>query len=158
MRYKTNFVCTEETSTTVLSTSLGKTFCLAFYFKRKFVLIDYILSETICPFCFCVLFSNIYCKIKFTVKNWSDLRNLYSKVIFFLNTMYLSKKIILLFFAEFELFMFNNNIVKLSEIWNMRNLLKICLPVTYPTDFCIICIHFQYGKKWKYLIFLKPND
>ena len=33
-------------------------FCLAFYFKWKyFVLIDHILSETICLFCFCVLFS-----------------------------------------------------------------------------------------------------
>ena len=35
-------------------------FCLAVYFKWKyFVLIDHILSETICFFCFCDLFSNI---------------------------------------------------------------------------------------------------
>ena len=59
----------------------------------------------------------------------------------------------MLFFAEFELLMFRNNIVKISEKLNKRNLLKICLQVTYPTDFCIICIHFYYGKKWKYLIF-----
>ena len=58
-------------------------FCLAFYFKRKyFVLIDHIISETICLFCFCVLFSNIYPKIKFTAKIWSDQCNFYSKVIF----------------------------------------------------------------------------
>ena len=44
---------------------------------KYFVLIDIILSETICLFCFCVLFSNIYPKIKFTAKNWSDLCNFY---------------------------------------------------------------------------------
>ena len=49
--------------------------------------------------------------------------------------------------------MFHNNIVKISEKWNKRNLLKIGLQITYPTDFCIICINFYYGKKWKYLIF-----
>ena len=41
-------------------------FRLAFYLKWKyFVLNDHILSETICLFCFCVLFSNMYPKIKF---------------------------------------------------------------------------------------------
>ena len=54
--------------------------------------------------------------------------------------------------------MFYNNIVKISENLNKRNLLKICLQVTYPADFCIICIHFYYGEKWKYSIFLKNND
>ena len=39
---------------------------------------------------------------------------------------------------------------------NKRNLLKICLQVIYPTNFCIICIHFYYGKKLKCLIYLKP--
>ena len=40
-------------------------FCLAFYFKWKyFVLIDHILSETIWPVCFCVLFLNMYLKMK----------------------------------------------------------------------------------------------
>ena len=58
-------------------------FCLAFSLKWKyFVLIDHILSEIICLFCFCVLFSNIYPKIKFIAKNWSDPCNFYSKVIF----------------------------------------------------------------------------
>ena len=51
-------------------------FCLPFYLKWKyFVLTDHILSETICLFCFCVLFSNIYPKIKFMAKTWSDLGN-----------------------------------------------------------------------------------
>ena len=58
-------------------------FCLAFYFKWKyFVLVDHILSETICLLCFCVLFSYIYTKIKVTAKSWSDLCYFYSKVIF----------------------------------------------------------------------------
>ena len=48
--------------------------------------------------------------------------------------------------------MFHNNIVKISEKLNKQNLLKIYLQVTYPTYFCLICIHFYYGKKWKYLI------
>ena len=60
-------------------TSLKEIFCLAFYFKWKcFVLIDYILSETICLSYFCVLFSNIYPKFKFTPNNWSDLWNFLS--------------------------------------------------------------------------------
>ena len=42
--------------------------------------------------------------------------------------------------------MFHNNIVKISEKMNKRNLLKIYLQITYSTDFCINCIHFYYGK------------
>ena len=126
-------------------------FCLAFYFKWKyFVLTDHILSETICLFCFCVLFSNIYTKIKATAKSWSDLCNFYSKVIF---CNFCPRKYFLLFFAEFELLMFYNNIVKISEKLKKWNLLKIWLQVTYPTDFCTIWLHFYHGKKWKYLIF-----
>ena len=49
--------------------------------------------------------------------------------------------------------MFHDNIVKISEKFNKQNLFKICLQITYPTDFCIISIHFYFGKKWKYLIF-----
>ena len=129
-------------------------FCLAFYFNWKyFVLTDHILSETICLFCFCVLFSNIYTKIKATAKSWSDLCNLYSKVIF---CNFCQRKYFLLFFAEFELLMFYNIIVKISEKLKKWNLLKIWLQVIYPTDFCMIWLHFYHGKKWKYLIFYKP--
>ena len=126
-------------------------FYLAFYLKWKYiVLIDYILSETICLFCFWVLFSNMYPKIKFIAKNWSDLCNFCSNVIFW---NFCLSKYFLLFFAKFELLMFHNNIMKISEKLNKQNLLKICLQVTYPTNFCIIFIHFYYGKKWKYWIF-----
>ena len=126
-------------------------FCWPFYFKWKyFVLVDHIFSETICLLCFCVLFSNIYTKIKVTAKSWSDLCYFYSKVIFW---NFCPRKYFLLFFVEFELLTFYNNIVKISEKLNKWNLLKIWLQVTYPTDFCMIWLHFYYGKKWKYLIF-----
>ena len=110
-------------SSIVLSTSHEKMFvcffffffCLAFYLKCiYFVPFDHILSEIICPFCFCVLISNIYLRIKFTAKNWSDLcnvgsihvgcrsgpytTNVYSKAI--LGNFYF-KKIVLLFFFFF---------------------------------------------------------
>ena len=81
-------------------------------FCSDFVRIGHILSDTTCLFCFCVLFSNIYSKINFTAKSWSDLCNFYSKAIFW--NFYL-RKYLLLFFAEFELLMLHNNIVKISE-------------------------------------------
>ena len=85
----------------------------------------------------------MYPKIKFIAKNWSDLCNFYSKVIFWNLCV---SKYVLPFFAEFELLMFHNNIVKISEKLNKQNWLKICLQVTFPTNFCIIFIHFYYGK------------
>ena len=115
-----------------LDITLKHVFCLAFYFKWKyFVLIDHILSETICLFCFCVLFSNVYPKIKFTAKNWSVLCSFDSKVIF-LN--FCQRKQFLLFFVEFELSMFHNNIVKISEKlnkWNVENLPQNYLPYRF---------------------------
>ena len=71
--------------------TLGKT-----VFAWRFILNENILSwlttllETICLFCFCVLFSNLYPKIKFTAKNLSDLCNYHSKKNFWI---FLSKKI-----------------------------------------------------------------
>ena len=130
---------------TVLSTSLGKTF-----FAWSFILNENILfwlsisCQKPCLLCFCVLFSNIYTKIKVKAKSWSDLCNFYRKVIFW---NFCLRKYFLLFFAEFELLTFYNNIVKISEKLNKWNVLKIWLQVTYPTDFCMIWLHFYYGKK-----------
>ena len=73
---------------------------------------------------------------------------MYTKVTFFL-----SKKIFLLFFAELKLLTIHINIEKISEKMNKRNVLKIYLQATYPTDFCVFCIHFYYGKKWNILCF-----
>ena len=64
-------------------------------------------------------------KIKFMTKNWSDLCNFYSKVIFW---NFCLRKYFLAFFAEFELLMFHNNIVKISEKlkkWNLLNTIHI---------------------------------
>ena len=137
---------------TVLSTSLGKTF-----FAWRFILNENILFwlTISCqkPFVFYV---SVFCsqiftkKNKVTAKSLSGLCYFYSKVIFWI---FCLRKYFLLFFAEFKLLMFYNNIVKISEKLNKWNLLKIWLQVTYPTDFCMIWLHFYYGKKWKYLIF-----
>ena len=45
-------------------------------------LIDNVLSETICLFCFSALFSNICRKINFMAKNGFDLCNFYGKLDF----------------------------------------------------------------------------
>ena len=64
---------------------LERPFYLGFYLEQNyFVLTYHILSETICLFCFCVLFTKIYPKNKFTAKNWSDQCNFYSKMTSFL--------------------------------------------------------------------------
>ena len=68
---------------------------------------------------------------------------------------FVQENILYFFFAEFESLMFHNNIVKISE---KLNLLKTFPQVTYPTDFCTICIHFYYGEKVKIFDFLKTND
>ena len=57
-------------------------------------------------------------------KSWSDLSNFYSKVIFLKTCI---RKYFLPFFADFELVVFYNNVVKISEKLNKWNLLKIWL-------------------------------
>ena len=106
-------------------------FCLAFYYRWKyFVLIDHTLSKPICLFCVCVSFSNIYPKIKFTAKNWSDLCNFYSKMKF------CQRKYFLLFCVEFEVLMFHNYIVKNSEKKNEQaKLVEHLLPSDLPYRF-----------------------
>ena len=129
-------------------------FYLAFYFKWKyFVLVDHILSETICLLCFCALFSNIYTKIKVTAISWSDLCYFYSKVIFW---KFCLRKYFLLFFAEFELLTFYNNIVKISENlnkWNVENLAPSHLPYRFLHDLA----SFLLWEKVKIFDFLKTN-
>ena len=141
--------------TTVLSTSLGKTF-----FAWRFILNENILFWlTISyqkPFVFSVsVFYFQICTLKLNLSPEIGLTYAISIVKWFFGNFCLNKYC-LLFFAEFELLMFHNNIVKISEKLTKWNLLKICLQVTYPTNFCIIFIHFYYGKKWKYWVFSKP--
>ena len=67
-----------------------------------------------------LFFSNIYCKINFMAKDWSDLCNFFSKLYCSLFFTIYSK----LFFNDFKLLIFHNNIVKILEIMNKWNLLK----------------------------------
>ena len=70
-------------------------------------------------------------------------RFILNETIFYLTDHILSETICL----SVSVLMFHNNTMKISDKLNQRNLLKICLQVTYPTDFCIIYIRFHYGKK-----------
>ena len=111
-------------------------FCLVFYFKWKsFVLTDHILSETICLFYFCVLFSNIYTKIKFTAKSWSDLWNFYSKVIFL---EILSKKIFFTFLCWIWIIdvsqQYCENFRKIEQVELVENLAPSYLPYRFLHD------------------------
>ena len=127
-------------------------FCLAFYFERKyFVLNDHILSETICLFCFCVLFSNMYPKIKFMTKIWSDLCNFYSKVIFL---EFLIKKVIFIFLCRNWFIgvsqQYCENFRKIKQAELVENLPPSYLPYRFLHN---LHSFFYYGEKWKYLIF-----
>ena len=68
------------------------------------------LSETICLVCFCVLFSKIYIKIKFAQKLVMTHAN---HVIMSFFLCYYRKLILVFYFAGFELFMFQDNIMNI---------------------------------------------
>ena len=72
---------------------------------KYFVLIDHILSDTICHFCFCVLFPKRYQKIKLTAKKIA-LTYAISIVFILLFLNLCLRKYFLLFFAEFELLLY----------------------------------------------------
>ena len=113
-----------------------------------------ILSETICRFCFCAMFSNIYRKLNFMAKIGSDLCNFYSKLEFLDLFFIYIYVLFLLFCTDFKLMMFYYNIVKISRILNKKNLLKNCIQTNYPIDFCTFCDHFYYGKNENIRFFL----
>ena len=146
-----NFSCS-NLRTTILSTALGKTFFAWPFILNENILFWLTISNQK-PFVFSV---SVFCSQIFTVKF-----NLRSKIgliyaisiVKWLFGVFVLENNFLLFFTEFKLLMFHNNIVKISEKLNKQNLLKMCLQVTYPTDFCKIGIHFYYRKKWKYLLF-----
>ena len=83
----------------------------------------------------------IYLRIKFKTKHWSDLCDIYSKVIFL---EFLSKKIFFTFLCWIYIIDASQQD---CENFRKNDLLKICLQVTYPTNFCIICIYFYYWKR-----------
>ena len=94
----------------------------------------------------------MYPKIKFIFKSWSDLCNFYSNVIFCF-----SKYFFLLFFADFELLMFHNNIVKISEKIEQAELVEN-LPSSYlPYKFLHNFHSFLLLEKVKILDFFKNH-
>ena len=71
----------------------------------------------------------MYPKIKFTAKNLSDLCIFYSKLSFW---NFCLRKYFLLFFAEFRLSMFHDNIVKISEKTEQVELVENLPPSYLP--------------------------
>ena len=142
---------------TVLLTSLGKTF-----FAWCFILNEYILFWlTISyqkPFVFSV---SVFCSQIYTLKlNLSPKVGLtYAiSIVKWFFEMFVLVNIFYLFLLNLNYWCFTTILWKFQKKMNKQNLSKICLQVTYPTNFCIIFIHFYYGKKWKYWIFLKTTD
>ena len=90
-----------------------------------------------------LLFVNIYCKTNFMAKNVSDLCNFYSKLDFRKTLI----KNIFAFLYGFKLLMILKNIVKILEILNKWNLVKICLKFTYATNFCFFLQPFKLREK-----------
>ena len=74
----------------------------------------------------------MYPKIKFIAKNWSHLRNFFSKVIFW---DFCLRKYFLLFLVEFKSLMFHNNIVKISEKIQQAELVENLPPSYLPYKF-----------------------
>ena len=111
-------------------------------------MIDNILSETFC------LFVPVLCFPIFTAKLILWPKRGLTCAISIVNCFLfiIIKKYVLLFFTDFKLLMFHNNIVKISEILNKSKLVQ----TTYPINFCIFCNHFYYEKKMKIFNFLKP--
>ena len=98
----------------------------------------------------------MYLKINFTPKNWSDLCNFYSKAIFW-NFSLRKYFFFFVFFAEFELLMFQNNIVKISEKMNKQDVEN--LSPNYLSYRFLHNLHsFLLWEKVKIFDFLKSKD
>ena len=137
-----------------LSTSLGKMFSAWDFILNKNILF-WLTKSYQKPF---VLSVSAFCSQIFTAKlNLRPKIGLtygISIVKWYFGFFFVSENI-LFFFAGFKFLMFHNNIVKISKKKKKKKKKKkrkkwtsgkICLQVTYPTDFCIICIRFYYGK------------
>ena len=143
----------------VLSTSFGKIF---FFFGGWGWVQCFILNENVLlwltiyyqePFVFptCALCSQIFTvKLIYDQKWVWPMQFLSSELDFwkFVNTNYS-----LIFFTDLKSYMFHHNILKISEHFNNRNLLKTCIQNTYPTKFCIFFSHFYYEEKIKIFYF-----
>ena len=88
-------------------------------------------------------------------KSWSDPCIFYSEVI---SWNFCLRKYFLLFFAEFELLMFHNNIVKISEKLNKCNLLKSLAPNYLSYRFLHDLASFLLWENVNIFDFLTTND
>ena len=119
------------------------------------LLIDHILSETICLSCFCALFSNIYHKIRITAKIGLTYAFSIVNVIF---GKFLLENVFSTDITDVGLLMIHNNIKKVSEILNKWNLLKTSIQTTYLSIFAYFAaIFFTIGKNDNIRI-SKTND
>ena len=112
------------------------------------------LIRNIFLFCFCVLFSYIYPKIKFTVKNWSDLCNFCSKVIFW---NFCLRKYFSFSLLNLNYWCFTKILWKFQKKWSSGTCCNSASQVTYPADFCLISIHYYCGKKSENIWYLKKT-
>ena len=70
---------------------------------------------------------------------------------------FLSKKLFLIFLCWIWIIDVSQQQYENFRKFEQAELVEICLQVTYPTDFCILCIHFSFWEKVKIFDFLKTN-
>ena len=105
--------------------------------KKQNVLIDHILSETICLFCFCVLFSTIYPKIKLKKKKKKKKKKTgitYTiSIVKWYFGIFILTNVFSVFFGNLQSFMVHDNIVKPSEFWKKKKKKKKKNASSWPT-------------------------
>ena len=152
-----HWIVSMKTRATVHSISFGKTF-----FAWRFILDDNLLFWLIISYQKSFVISvSLFCSQILTLKFnlWPKVGLNYATSIvkwFFFN--FLSKKIIyLLFFAEFELLMFHNNIVKISEKIKQVKLVENLPPSYLPYRFLHDLASFLLWEKVK-IFYLKKKQ
>ena len=145
--------------TTVLSTSLGKTFFVWRFFLNENILFWLTISyQTLFVFSVSVFCSQIF-TVKLNLRSKIGLAYAISIVKWFFWDV-LSKKIFFYFsLLTFNYWCFTTTLWKFQKKNEQAELVEILPPsyMSYPTDFCIICIPFYYGKSENIWFFLKTN-
>ena len=94
------------------------------------------------------IFSQIF-TLKFTLRQKLSLDWAMAIVKWFFG-LFVSEIIFLLFFPELNHWCSTTKLLKFQRKRKVE-LVKIGRQVNNPKGFCVICIHFHFGKKWKYL-------
>ena len=142
--------------TTVLSTSRGKTFFFAWRFTLNGNILFLLTTAYQNPFVFSVsVFCSQICTLKLNLRQKIGLNSAISIVVIVFFLIFVLEIIFYFFFAEFILLMFHKQYCEtFRKKLNKRNIENLPPPVTYSTDFCIICIQFYSQRKRKPT---KPN-